>query len=177
MYTLEENMDIVQVRYFERLLFNYYFSVVKCKASEWVYLLFLELSLEDVCGVADVGHPLDPRLHPREPSVHLDPLPLVPLAVAEHRVQLRLPLEHLAVRLVPVLPQLAHCTARQRRGSDPTDSTPATLGRRSYLHASAVFSKRVQYTGHQIPKVVIPNAYTKVVCNTVSEEGAESSED
>lgn len=72
----------------------------------YTYLLFPELGLENVGGVADGPHFLKPSLHSRQPDLHLVPFRLVSLAVPEHRVQLRLPLHHFRVHLVPVLPQL-----------------------------------------------------------------------
>lgn len=72
----------------------------------YMYLLFSELGLENIGGVADGPHFLQPSFHSRQPDLHLVPFRLVSLAVPEHRVQLRLPLHHFRVHLVPVLPQL-----------------------------------------------------------------------
>lgn len=72
----------------------------------YTYLLFSELGLENIGGVADGPHFLQPSFHSRQPDLHLVPFRLVSLAVPEHRVQLRLPLHHFRVHLVPVLPQL-----------------------------------------------------------------------
>lgn len=72
----------------------------------YIYLLFPELRLENVGGVADGPHFLQPSFHSRQPDLHLVPFRLVSLAVPEHRVQLRLPLHHFRVHLVPMLPQL-----------------------------------------------------------------------
>lgn len=72
----------------------------------YTYLLFSELGLENIGGVADGPHFLQPSFHSRQPDLHLVPFRLVSLAVPEHRIQLRLPLHHFRVHLVPVLPQL-----------------------------------------------------------------------
>ena len=72
------------------------------------YLLLAQLRLEDVGRVADGAHPLEARLHARQPDLDLAALRLEALAVAQHRVQLRLALHHLRVRLIPVLAQLRH---------------------------------------------------------------------
>lgn len=72
----------------------------------YMYLLFSELGLENIGGVADGPHFLQPSFHSRQPDLHLVPFRLVSLAVPEHRVQLRLPLHHFRVHLVPVFPQL-----------------------------------------------------------------------
>lgn len=74
--------------------------------ERYIYLLFPELRLENVGGVADGPHFLQPSFHSRQPDLHLVPFRLVSLAVPEHRVQLRLPLHHFRVHLVPMLPQL-----------------------------------------------------------------------
>lgn len=76
------------------------------KRDIYIYLLFPELRLENVGGVADGPHFLQPSFHSRQPDLHLVPFRLVSLAVPEHRVQLRLPLHHFRVHLVPMLPQL-----------------------------------------------------------------------
>jgi hypothetical protein len=73
------------------------------------YLLFAQLRFENVGGVSDGSHAVHARLHARQPRLDFLFFGVIALAVHQQRVQLRLPLHHFGVGLLPVLPQLSHC--------------------------------------------------------------------
>lgn len=85
--------------------------------------LLPELGFQNVCGISRNGHPVQTCLHPLQPCFVLLSFGIVPLRIAQHRVQLCLPLHNLAICLVPMFTQFGHCNSKIIRSKIFVDIT------------------------------------------------------